>query len=82
MKKLIEIKRRGSDESGFTLLEYCAGAAVIIGVVWVALDTMGGNLGDFLKAVGDWADKRTEQINGAETSVSGGGSTEGGSTEG
>lgn len=66
MKKLIEIKKRGSDESGFTLLEYCTGAAVVVGVVWVALNALGDNLSEFLGAIGDWATTRTEEVNNAE----------------
>jgi len=51
-------------EKGFTLLEYCAGAAVIAGVVWVAVSTLGENLSDLLVAIGEWASSRATDIRG------------------
>lgn len=49
-------------ERGFTLLEYCAGAVVMLTVVYVAMRGMGSNLGDFLAAIGDWAKGRGDEI--------------------
>ena len=54
------MKRDG--EKGYTLLEYCAGAAVIAGILWTALNALGGNLTGLLNAVGTWAERRTESI--------------------
>jgi hypothetical protein len=51
-------------EAGYTLLEYCAGAAIIAGILWTALNALGGNLSDLLAAVGEWAKRRTTGING------------------
>ena len=53
-----------NNEKGFTLLEYCAGAAVIAGVIWVAMSTLGNNLGDLLTALGEWATQRVTEIRG------------------
>jgi Flp pilus assembly pilin Flp len=49
-------------EKGYTLLEYCAGAAVIAGILWTALNALGGNLSGLLNAVGTWAERRTDSI--------------------
>ncbi len=57
---LFSIKKR--NEKGFTLLEYCAGAAVILVLVWTALQTMGGNLSDLLNSIGAWAETRSTEI--------------------
>ena len=50
-------------QRGYTLLEYCAGAAVIAGILWTALNALGGNLSGLLNAVGGWATARTGEIN-------------------
>jgi Flp pilus assembly pilin Flp len=55
-------KKNRKDESGYTLLEYCAGAAIIAGILWTALNALGGNLSDLLEAVGQWAQRRTQGI--------------------
>lgn len=49
-------------ERGYTLLEYCAGAAIIAGILWTALTALGGNLSDLLNAVGQWAQRRSNGI--------------------
>ena len=39
---MMRLRRRGvGREGGFTLLEYCAGAAVILIIIWVALQDLG-----------------------------------------
>jgi hypothetical protein len=57
MKK---IKNRKS--AGFTLLEYCAGAAVVLSVVYVAFSTMGGNLSVLMESVGTWSSNKSQEI--------------------
>jgi Flp pilus assembly pilin Flp len=49
-------------QRGYTLLEYCAGAAIIAGILWTALSALGGNLSGLLEAVGRWAVARTTEI--------------------
>ena len=66
MKKLIEIKRRGSNESGFTLLEYCAGAAVIVGIIWASLSALGTNLKGFLGSLSTWVSARNTAVSTAD----------------
>jgi hypothetical protein len=54
--------RRKNKERGFTLLEYCAGAAVVAGVIWVALSSLGGSMSTLLGNVGKWADSRAAEV--------------------
>ena len=49
-------------ERGFTLLEYCAGAVVLLSIVYVAMRGMGSSLADFMSAIGDWAKGRGNEI--------------------
>jgi len=49
-------------ERGYTLLEYCAGAAIIAGILWTALSTLGTDLSNLLGAVGDWANTRQDGV--------------------
>ena len=55
-------KQTKRSERGYTLLEYCAGAAIIAGVLWTAMSALGGNLSDLLNAVGHWAQNRTNNV--------------------
>lgn len=57
-----ETRRR---QRGYTLLEYCAGAAIIAGVLWTALSGLGSNLSSLLGAVGGWANSRAELVRNA-----------------
>jgi hypothetical protein len=61
-KKNVEKQNRNRRERGYTLLEYCAGAAVIAGVLWTALSALGGDISSLLGSVGGWANKRTGEI--------------------
>lgn len=56
-----KIKRK---DSGLTLLEYCAGAAVLAAAVFLAFNTLGSRLNTTMKNVGDWAVTRSEGIEG------------------
>lgn len=63
LKSLFAIKRRSvKDERAYTLLEYCAGAAVVLTIIWGALTAMGGNLADMLDSIGSWATKQATEI--------------------
>ena len=61
-RKEIAFEKSKSDDSGFTLLEYCAGAAVVACVVWAAVQTMGGNISDLLSSIGTWASNRSTEV--------------------
>ena len=58
---------RTKKERGFALLEYCAGAAVILVIVWAALNTLGTNMTDLLDSIGTWATNRAGEIDSAQT---------------
>jgi Flp pilus assembly pilin Flp len=57
-------RKRMSGERGFSLLEYCAGAAVILVTIWGALSLMGDNIETLLNSIGNWATTRAGEING------------------
>lgn len=41
-------------QKGYTLLEYCAGAAIILGIVVVGLNTFGNALNAYFNNLGGW----------------------------
>ena len=61
MERLIRITRTRR-EKGYTLLEYCAGAAIIAGIVWGAMNLLGNNLSGFLTGLGNWVNDRTSNL--------------------
>lgn len=68
--KLLSLHKR--KEGGYTLLEYCAGASVILIIVWAALNQMGASVGGLLNSIGAWADGQASAI--GSTSAGAGGS--------
>ena len=62
MKRAREDMVRGHKERGYTLLEYCAGAAIIGGILWTALNGLGGDIQGLLNAVGQWSTARAGEI--------------------
>ena len=50
----LEKTKTSRRERGFTLLEYCAGAAVLIAVVYVGMDAFGQSLSAYFVALGTW----------------------------
>jgi hypothetical protein len=62
IKKQFRLAKRGRGSKGFTLLEYCAGAAVIAGMVFASLNTFGTNLGGLLTELGNWATRRADEV--------------------
>ena len=46
---------KNKQEKGYTLLEYCAGAAIIVTVLYTALNGLGDQLSTFLGNIGTWA---------------------------
>jgi hypothetical protein len=57
------MKKSASErERGYTLLEYCAGAAIIAGILWTALSNLGTDLTGLLNAVGTWSNSRRDGI--------------------
>ncbi|MCB0352167.1 MAG: hypothetical protein KDD64_01545 [Bdellovibrionales bacterium] len=69
MKKkqaLVQLRKRGEKggEEGFTLLEYTAGAAVLLVLVMVGLQAFGNGLGGVFESLGGWAGRQSTQIDG------------------
>ena len=58
--KLFGIKRR--DQQGITLLEYCSGAAILLGIIWGTMSLLGTNISKVLASVAAWADRETTTI--------------------
>jgi Flp pilus assembly pilin Flp len=54
------------NERGFTILEYCAGAVVVMVVLWAAFDALGGNMRTFMQGVGSWLTKKGTQISSTQ----------------
>jgi hypothetical protein len=46
---------KNKNEKGYTLLEYCAGAVVVVTLVYQGLNGLGGDLKSFLEGIGSWA---------------------------
>lgn len=61
MRNAMKIKSKF--QKGFTLLEYCAGAAVLMIIVYIAMRNFGFSLQTFLNALGTWAVDRGNDIN-------------------
>jgi Flp pilus assembly pilin Flp len=57
-------KSASQKERGYTLLEYCAGAAIIAGILFTALQNLGGSLGTLLDAVATWSTSRAGDLSG------------------
>lgn len=46
---------KGKQEKGYTLLEYCAGAAILVSVLVGTLNTVQGSLKAFMDNISTWA---------------------------
>lgn len=53
---------RKQNQKGLTLLEYCAGAAVVAVMVFAVIQAMGGNLRTAGENVGQWAVDRAADM--------------------
>ncbi len=60
-KKRIAL-RRNRRESGYTLLEYAAGAALLMGVLYVGLRAVGGSLEGLLTSIANFANRRATEL--------------------
>ena len=49
-------------KKGYTLLEYCAGAAIIAGIIWVAPNALGGSLSGFIGNLATWVNQRSSEL--------------------
>jgi hypothetical protein len=50
------------NEKGYTLLEYAAGAAVLMGLLYIGVQALGSGVQDLLEAVGVWARSRSGDL--------------------
>jgi hypothetical protein len=55
-------KYRKVNSRGFSLLEYCAGAAVLAAIVYAGVTAMGQGVDGLVRQVGKWAEDRTKQM--------------------
>lgn len=69
MKNKQPLLRINKKQRGFTLFEYCAGAAVILGVVWTAMSAMGTSMSDMINAIAKWTSDRAASISGTTVDV-------------
>ena len=62
--KAFGLRRTGKNqkERGFALLEYVAGAAVLLGIVYAAFSAMGGGFNTFFTSLGTWATGRATAV--------------------
>lgn len=58
----IKTRNRNRKQRGYTLLEYAAGAALLMGILYVGLKAMGTSVENLLGAVGGFADSRAAEI--------------------
>lgn len=58
-------------QRGITLLEYSAGAAIIIGLVWGSMNLMGTNLQHIFENIAGWAQHRADDINSGDSTGAG-----------
>ena len=49
---------------GITTLEYLAGAAMVLGLVWGAMTVLGGDMAGMIGAISTWVRGRTGEIGG------------------
>jgi hypothetical protein len=54
--------RRNRKESGYTLLEYAAGAALLMGVLYVGLRAVGGSLEGLMTSIANFANRRATEL--------------------
>jgi hypothetical protein len=59
-KKYLNIKKK--NQKAYTLLEYCAGAAIIAGIVFTALSNLGGSMSDYLGSLSGWVATRAGEV--------------------
>ena len=67
MKRIIRCSRHKRC-AGYALLEYAAGAAILLGVFYVGVRALGGGVSDLLTNVGDWARARSSDLNQSSSS--------------
>ncbi len=65
-QRLIGLRRKNS-ERGFTLLEYAAGAVVLLGGAYLAMSTFSDSLGTYFSSVSQWVTTEADALPGNTT---------------
>lgn len=63
MRKINQLNENSRQSSGFTLLEYAAGAAVIGGIVLLCMQTLGTGFTDFFGQLSGWVSNLQGPLN-------------------
>lgn len=58
------VKSKAKRSRGYTLLEYAAGAAILAGILYAALNLMGDGMKDLAGSIGSWATERGQELSG------------------
>jgi hypothetical protein len=53
---------RSARQRGYTLLEYAAGAAILMGILYVGMQSLGGGIQSLLQEIGTWASERSNDL--------------------
>ena len=61
-------RNRKNNRRGYTLLEYSAGAAILMGILYTGLNSMGTGIKDLLNGVGVWATAQKDNLNNGSSS--------------
>ena len=69
MENNTSVQQQTKKQRGYTLLEYCAGAAILAGVIAVGMSTMGTNMNTAFSRIGTWAVARTDSLTGSSSST-------------
>lgn len=62
-QKLLGLRRKNG-ERGFTLLEYAAGAVVLLGGAYFAMDAFSDSLQAYFGSVSDWVTDQADNVDG------------------
>lgn len=61
------MKRDRRNQKGYTLLEYAAGAAILMGILFTGLNAMGSGVQGLLSEIGTWAGQRKSDLSATTT---------------
>ncbi len=62
-----KITKKKRSKAGYTLLEYSAGAAILMGILYTGLNAMGTGVKNLLNGVGTWATQQQSNLSGSTT---------------
>lgn len=56
------MNKENKKQSGYTLLEYAAGAALLVSLLYAGINIMGGGIESLLTGIGNWASSQTTKL--------------------